>query len=438
MGDIVRFQLDEYHNEIFNSLTHSILSQVEPSTIPIYEDSDLTDNVLRNYFIIQTRASIDTTGWLVQSKAYVENLAPHKKHILRLYTHLGDNVVVEYMRNPNTYATLPRVTAAMERMEDEKSILIGVQLLAAANQLRPSLFDARTGEITDVGNSQVADLFEPVYADFRRGNREVFERHLKTYIGELREIIQAAPRPSQQMTVFRGLKKDYLQEPAYQHGFTSTSFSTDIAKHYADAGQLQHDDPKYMYEIQILPDTPCVCVAPVSMYESEREILLDADVFAVPNETLYEKFFLNEKRFSHAFSYEHLATPNTSPTYLSRIVYISATEPPQEGGFSTAAKRYTKRSIKKSPSTLRKTRKKTLFRRSELPTYVRPDPLQVPAPIPASVRRAIQGLGLSRADRTLFSSAISRRRRTLQSKSSVRNRRKSGTLKIRRGTPFPK
>lgn len=412
------FEQKEYYNEIFYNLTNSILANTEPNVVPVYPDSPIMD-ALKNYFVIQTPQSFSATGWFETSDAYVKSLPKYKRHMLRLYTHLGDNVIIEYMRDPQQYHTKERVHDAIDRMMVEKSVLIGVQLLAAANDLQESYF-TDVGELTTLGNYRVKTLFRPILIDFQEGRRAPMEQHLQQFILDFRAILQAAPRPTEPFIVFRGVRTDDIREPAYQRGFTSTTYSTDIARYYADKNK-KTTDPHYVYEVQILPGTPCIALQSISVYPNEGEILLDSEVFAVPGEDLFEKFFLNEKMFSPEFSYQHLETPNTSPAYRSRWMTVSAAEEavPGSGGYSkTKSVRRTKRSVKPSKTTRSQTprrRRAISALRDEAPL----SPLQLPAPIPPSVRRV---LGL-----------ISGRRKSLGFASG-----KGRTRKIRRNTPFPK
>jgi hypothetical protein len=427
------FEQKGYYDEVFYSLTDSILADTEPTVVPVYPDYPITD-VLKNYFVIQTRQGFGASNWLETSDAYVKSLPKHKRHMLRLYTHLGDNVVVEYMRDPAQYHTKERVQEAMDRMMTEKSILIGAQLLVENNDLQDNYF-TDVGELTTLGNHMVKSYFRPILTEFREGNRARMEQYIRTFIADFRAILQEAPRPTESIIVFRGVRTDDIREPAYQRGFTSTTYSTDIARYYADKDKAA-DDSRYIYEVQILPDTPCIALESISVYSNEREILLDSEVFAVPNEDLFEKYFLNEKMFSPDFGYEHLVTPNMSQSYRSRFMTVSATEEPApgSGGFLTTARKQAvapvmKKAVMSKPAkTRRKSRTRSAtIRRPMLRDEAPQSPLQIPAPIPASVRRAMS-LVVPTGRKGLV--LLGRRRGSRSGKGRTR--------KIRRGTPFPK
>jgi hypothetical protein len=170
-------------------------------------------------------------------------------------------------------------------------------------------------------------------------------------------------------------------------------------------------------------------MASISEYPTEQEILLDSEIYMLPGDDLYEKFFLNERRFSPAFDYKHLRTPNNSTAYQSRAMWASVAPADQEGGFAATKKAASSKKIMTATATLKKPKLSDLRPTPPL------TPLQLPAPVPASLRGLLLRLPLpKRGTRTMRTTRSVREGSRLRSPSI----RKHGTRKIRGSTPFSK
>jgi hypothetical protein len=327
----VPFDLQTYQKDL-----HDIF----PSVIEVYNDAytgvpnesyvvhtvpEGIRQFLHNKFIFQTPVDFDFT-WLQSSRDYVAQLPNSKKNVIRAYTRHGDEVINEYLRNPLAFPSHKTSGLLFETMPDQNTYLYAVQVLRRYSPERSvDSYFTDQGVLTEEGKDRIKDIMETTV----RRDIHTIKDMIKEYISELREIIQSAPRPTEDIYVFRGVDSDYMDvvdTPIHQRGFNSTTFSPNIAV-YLSA------ESKHVYQIIIREGTPCICTRDVSEFPNEWEILLDTDVYGIAGEKrIVHPLFV--ENYVGAFPPDHLWNPQT-PEYTARFVVFAGEEVQQGGGYHT-------------------------------------------------------------------------------------------------------
>lgn len=397
------FDIQRYQTELVGKIVrpfHDIKTNPENPYVVYEVDDEVLRAHLHDYFLFQTPADFQFE-WLEQSKAYVRNLTNFQKNILRSYTRHGDELVNAYLRNPEGFQTDTRVQELLFDVMPRNFTLPFASHIAEdyiSQQMDRSYaeddFFDDVGDVRELGQ-HVQQIFIDDVLRENPVNWDVLRRYIDRYVSDFHEIFRAAPRTSAPLLVFRGVVNDYMNQvdtPVLMKGYTSTTYSIDIARNFAGDG-------RQVYEMILLPGTPCLAMDYVSEFEGlECEVLVDSHVYAVA-----EKNF--EKRLLHPnIAHAEPVVPDIvlrgeNEPLASRMVIL---HPPEaEGGFSTKTRRFTKRI--RSSTTRQQTKKRTQQHKQQQQRrsvakrmYGRSDPTPmwgapVPSYIQSRLRSALSG-----------------------------------------------
>ena len=257
---------------------------------------------MKSDYLITDAADIDF-DWIAKQYDYVASLSIKDAYILRSYTWVADRLINNSLRG------------SLQRKLFFDSMELPTYDIFHNPFLFYYMYDNRI-----------------VYEPTRRKDREMtfnkdhlmeylrtnFDRCMVLFKADLTRIINAAPRPTRPMVVYRGVSTiDYLQEivrkgtaPFKPVDFQSTSFKVQSANRFADPREGA------MIRLRILPGTPCVYIAPVSHFSffKEQEVLLPPNIAMAytPPSNPKERFrrFLNvqdkKRDYAEIFNnYEH-------------------------------------------------------------------------------------------------------------------------------------
>jgi hypothetical protein len=348
------FDVQQYQQALVSRLikAHHDAETDPENPFVVYDVEDCLRGPLHDYFVFQTPADFQF-DWLEQSKVFVRGLSNFQKNILRAYTRHGDELVNAYLRDPDGFQNQPRVQELLFSVMPNNFSLPFASHLAEdhisqdmnRSYLEDDFFDD-VGDVRELGQRVQQSYITSVLLQNPVDWSNV-RRYLDRYVEDFRDIFQRAPKPSAPLFVFRGVKTDYMNQvdtPVLMKGYTSTTYSVDVACNFAGSG-------RQLYEIMILPGTPCLAMDYVSEFEGiECEVLVDSHVFAVA-----EKNF--EKKLLHPdIGYAEPLTPNIvldgqNETFKSRLVVV---HPPEQAGGFVASKVHHPTTFKKLKSRIRK------------------------------------------------------------------------------------
>jgi hypothetical protein len=340
-------ELQEYQHGLKNILfpiAHNRMHRDSQNT-DIHVAYSIEDTKLRKFlhywYIFQTTQDFDFT-WYRQCNEYLNSLHPSDKYRIRCYSKVSDEIVNAYLRNPEGFLHLP-FSELFHRMQEDS-------LYFFLPDLERDVFDV-SGKITE--NQRVRDLL----AGSHISNMIDLVPFVQRYVDHLRRILQGAPRLSQDILVFRGVKSDYLSDDVgVFRGFSSTTWYPRVAYEFGE-------DSNMIYEFMVAKETPALCIHSLSEHE-EYEVLLDTDIYGVADRE-YRKYYLDLYPGIGEFPAEHMWDPDATDvegpdkriTIHSRMVLVHPDADAIRGG-----REKNRGSILRSRSTRKSTRKS--FRKS--------------------------------------------------------------------------
>lgn len=271
-------------------------------------------NFLHYWYTFQTSQDFDF-NWYKECNAYIATLDPTDKYRLRCYSHVSDEVVNSFIRNPDGFSeTFP--IQLLQKMEAEHLYFF-----------MPDLMEEEGVEIQWDSNGilpeSARDLARTLMHTHISNNIPRLVSLISRYVDHVRRILRNAPRPSRDILVFRGVKSDYLkdEEPGMFRGFCSTTW-------YPQVAYLFGEDNNMIYEFRVSRATPALCIHSLSVHD-EYEVLLDTDIYGVADR-LYEKYYLDLYRGDGEFPAVHIWNPTYTDvkgtpkriTIRSRIVMV--------------------------------------------------------------------------------------------------------------------
>ena len=223
---------------------------------------------MKREYIITDKADIDF-DWINRQLEYIANLSIKDAYLLRSYTWVADRLINNALRG-----SLQR-QLFFELMEKPTYNIFH----------NPFLFYYMYDNRIVYQPTRRKDR-EPTFnkEDLIAYLRTNFDRCLELYKADLTRIIEAAPRPTREIVVYRGVETtEYLDDIRLRYGpgrpfkpvdFQSTSLKAKSAFGFAD----QHEGA--IIQLRIKPGTPCVYLAPLSHFQfyREQEILLPPNI----------------------------------------------------------------------------------------------------------------------------------------------------------------
>jgi len=220
--------------------------------------------------------------WVTAQRVYVESLSKRDKDIMLSYTFLGDTLVNNYARG--TLHDLTDMFSKPSRIQKHLSFL-GYYLYDLYDTLTELEYklprsELMTGE--QVNERAVAAMLWNNKDNFVLP--EFIAPFLAAYLKDLKRIIEAAPRLTSPLVVYRGFRSEaHLRGLEYENpDFISTSISISKAlsfstrKNYFNHS-MKHTDVEYyggMYEITVNPEIPCLYMELHTKVDFEFEVLL--------------------------------------------------------------------------------------------------------------------------------------------------------------------
>jgi len=284
------FDIDEYQSKFLGGI-------LQPDKYIFININPSLKNLIHNTFLV-TSTSYFNLDWFKKSIEYTKNLSNNDKYILFSYTHTGDRVINMLIREPEKKYDAYKILLTM------KDILIAPQLFSMFPDLYSDDMFMNIYTLSMKGKETIHTIMETnklLDITIPSFNVELMDKLVKTCIDDLRRIIYNGLRNDKPMILFRGIQSDYLSTsniPKELKGFQSTTYNIEIAKTFKEC---------CIYEVILMPNTPCIVLEDISDYCREREILIDTDVYAMVY-PLEDKFVLD---ISKLFS-ESLDITNTS------------------------------------------------------------------------------------------------------------------------------
>jgi len=253
-----------------NNLLNLILTPTKKDKY-IYNINNHFKSFMDSNFIIQSDDTFDFI-WLNESIRYTQNLSNMQKYIIRKYTYNGDKLVNTYIRNPDI---LFKNNEFKNIIYNKYDIIYAVQLLKYHN-----ISNNDINNIIESDGSINEYEMEKIYNKYiLHINDNIILHLIDNYKNDLCDIINNAPKPSRAMKLFRGVSNDYIKElnkPYEISGFQSTTYHQDVAYDYMTRYNISNPS---IYEIIILPDTPCLAIEKYSSHSSEFEIIINTHTY---------------------------------------------------------------------------------------------------------------------------------------------------------------
>jgi hypothetical protein len=214
--------------------------------------------------------------WFKKSIEYTQSLSCFEKFILRSYSHNGDALISKFILDGEIITT--------------RNIVLAVQIFKLFDELDECYFNEQC-DLSEEGINLANELIDRYKLDISKHNasRSRLTTLINDYINDLRLIISNGPTNAKECLVFRGIQTDYIDtrsEWMNYKTFTSATYSLDIACTFRKS---------CIYEIRIMPNTPCIALEYISAHPKEKEILIiDKALFKIKQTS--EKYTLNTSK----------------------------------------------------------------------------------------------------------------------------------------------
>lgn len=220
--------------------------------------------MFKQHFVFNDKHYIDYT-WIKAQMEYINNLSDREKHILRAYTIYGDRFINNYVRNNITAKDIHILI--QEMIHDRENVFLYQQ----QDVTGPSLDDP----------NYIANVIT----------------YIPLFIEELNRIIHKSPPLTREIVVFRGIKnRQYFDNESsrkilYNNEFISTSMYLPSATTNSFT-----NDSCCLFEMKLIPGTPCIFTADISRRRGEYEITLAS---GIKHDIVYKsvKFLLNQPEY---------------------------------------------------------------------------------------------------------------------------------------------
>ena len=345
-------EIEEYQHGLKNklfSIAHNRTHRDPQNTddYVAYSIEGPVRDYLHFWYTFQTVQDFDFE-WYAQCTEYLNSLHPSDKYRIRCYSKISDEFVNSYLRNPDDFLHLS-VSVVLQKMHDSSLYFFLPDMLDTSEYIDDSgkVVEHRREELRTLVSSRISNMSDLI-------------PFIQRYTDHLRRIIQGAPRLTQDILVFRGVKTDYLplKTAGVFRGFTSTTWYPRIAYEFGLANMI--------YELIVSKETPALCIHGISEHD-EYEVLLDTDIYGIADRA-YLKYYLDIYPGSGEFPTEHMWNPDTTDvegpekriTVQSRVVFVhpdAGALPEQIGG---RTKNRTSLRITRKSYTSRKSSRKSI------------------------------------------------------------------------------
>jgi hypothetical protein len=316
--------IDKYKNE----LTASILNDTQDDFMDFTEPAAAA---LDNVFLIQHLKDFDHE-WHQKSFDYVDNLSIKDKFILRAYTRHGDRLINKLIRDPDNFDTDSECKyILLKQIKNNGNNVIAVQIFEELG-LDPEKYLVMSGKIRPIPAINAAGIGELIEYS-RTINLQQLDKikeHIMKLSQEIKRIINAAPRITRKIRLFRGIKYDYVSsnnansENVFDlRGFQSMSYSIisalSFSGQYNDNNLQKHP---MLYSIILHPGTACIALDKISYFGggNENEILVNMDLQCRFKNEFSEKIHMVPEIYHYSQILDKAIPHPTISTYVKELI----------------------------------------------------------------------------------------------------------------------
>ncbi len=191
--------------------------------------------------------------WIEKQFEYIYGLPERERDLLRFYTWHGDEFVNNYLRGSLTQT---KIDALIQKV---------------SNNL---------------------DFVKKIFNTTENININNINENVRIYISDLSAIINAAPKLTKPIKLYRGLKNmtHFNSNPYIEKGFLSTTL------YLPSTGQFMSNNC-CLLDITVQPGTPCLFIAPVSRKAIEFEVLFNTNMMIKISPKPVLKYFVDYPDF---------------------------------------------------------------------------------------------------------------------------------------------
>ena len=295
--------------------------------------------------------------WISAQLDYIYNLPKYDLMTLKGYTHVGDVMANNYLRDSIDLKKLSRFHSEFEtNLYSYFPLYFQLEKLMSQhkNDLH-SLFEQkhyqqrvhRMSKVPDENGVLKSSATLKEWLDIFITNNRTLKTSLKysfiiplwgyltydacmqvikMFIDDLARIIDASPMMTKSTILYRGVSTDYYLKGAVKgiyknNGFVSTSLDIDIAK----AFQVMYMNNKEkssccIQRILVMKRTPCILLLPISSYPEEKEVLLQNEsVYVIQSKKNMKTFYKNPSDASTNLCFNDVYNLNVTDIVLSHI-----------------------------------------------------------------------------------------------------------------------
>ena len=284
--------------------------------------------------------------WMEEQTNYLKS-SRRIYDVVEAYTYHGDRLVNSYIRR-----TFTSPLTLMESIQSDikfplaYQVLDSYDILLRKGMMGPPIKDMylTTGE---VNHAAVMKLFNDNFTFFNLLN--ILYPLVNAYRKELSKIIKQSPQLGYDMVVFRGVREEAHHAPGtiryVTDSFISTSLNPRIARNFSNEPIYGTSFGKFIYEITIPAEIPCLYIEGITFITGEAEVLLPHNL------KIHAKYETTLKQYSF-----HIEAPSIdtfvgdlsgAERHLVRTMSIVGYAPFQEPNVvATAKKNTTRKTIK--------------------------------------------------------------------------------------------
>ena len=213
--------------------------------------------------------------WIKEQTKYL-NSSSRIHDVVKAYTYHGDRLVNSYIRRTliNPFDLMESIKADIQ-FPLTYQVLDTYDILVSKGMIGPPLQDMWLSKDI-VNHDAVMKLFNDNFTFFNRIN--ILYPLVNAYRKELSKIIKQSPQLGYDMVVFRGVREESHHAPGtigyVTDSFISTSLNPRIARNFGGVPIYGTQFFKFIYEITIPAEVPCLYLEGVTGIGGEAEILL--------------------------------------------------------------------------------------------------------------------------------------------------------------------
>lgn len=228
---------------------------------------------------------------------FIASLSLREINLLKDYTHKGYKIINKYLNNTFNYLFDFDINY-------DKNITFFYQFLDYFTE--NNIFKDK---IVSTNNQYY-------FLDFLRDNKRYFDMDIynsvfNMYIKELKELFKKAPKTKQRITLYRGVKSNYIENYVSNHKtkgyYKTTNFSSTTL--FAEHAILFSGIHNKIYEIIVESNVSIIFLEPITLHNNEFEFLLPI------NSLFYIDYAL--KKINYYYSKEYTICKNQSNSIIN-------------------------------------------------------------------------------------------------------------------------